>query len=320
MENFTVIIRSSINLTSAFEHYCQTLVLKNYSPKTIQTYARHIRIFIDYLAIRNIHIPSDLSASIANDFFNTRSSAVNKFGTQNSAITRSYEFFAVKSFLSFLFEHTYLPNNIASDLLTIKVPNQKIPQNILTQKELTTIFAQPNLNTPLGFRDRTIFETLYACALRSSELCALQITNLNFDQKTLFISAGKGLKDRVVPISNAALDFLERYISSIRPQLISPKFINENTLFLSATGKPLQDAYINENLAMHIQKSCIAKHVSIHTFRHTCATHLLLNDMPLRLLQEFLGHKQLSTTTRYLHLDIQDIHKQYIKFHPRERD
>jgi integrase/recombinase XerD len=170
----------------------------------------------------------------------------------------------------------------------------------------------------LGYRDRTILEVFYATGIRKAELMVLTPADANLDEGLLRINQGKGGKDRVVPLTQLACSFLNNYLTMVRPELLNcGKCPN---LFISQRGGPLSRNALGDLVLRYARQAGIKKRVTCHVWRHSCATHLLKNRANLRHVQELLGHRQLSTTERYLHLTITDLKEAHQKHHPREQN
>ena len=167
----------------------------------------------------------------------------------------------------------------------------------------------------LAQRNRAILEVLYGCGLRVSELCELQLSQVNFDNRFMIIN-GKGSKQRMVPMSDFTAKTLGQYIGGARTRII-PAHGAEGTVFLSHRGKPMSRVmvfYIVRDAA----KACgIRKNVSPHTLRHSFATHLLEGGANLRAIQMMLGHESIATTEIYLHVDSTRLRDEILRCHPR---
>jgi integrase/recombinase XerD len=191
-------------------------------------------------------------------------------------------------------------------------PERSLPK-ILSRAQVNQLIAAPNPKSPLYFRDVAILELLYASGLRASELCDLKLRDLN-DSVGVVRVFGKGSKERVVPVGNAARQAIGQYLAECRPKLARN---NDEHLFLSRSGKPLDRIALWMLVEKYGRKSGILREVSPHTLRHCFATHLIGGGADLRVVQELLGHSDISTTQIYTHVDqdrLKAIHK---KFHPR---
>jgi len=194
--------------------------------------------------------------------------------------------------------------------------SKPLPKPPLSRPAMRAILGQPVIDTILGLRDRAILEVLYSCGLRKSELIALTTDALNLEEGWVSVWAGKGNKDRVVPIGRMARLFVKQYLTLARPRLAvtAPSIRN---LFLSSKGCP----FSKNALLLIIQKYAAraglgAQQITPHSFRHAFATHLIQNGASLRHVQEMLGHSKISSTQIYIHLTIKDIKRTHQRTHP----
>lgn len=188
---------------------------------------------------------------------------------------------------------------------------QKLP-NTLSVEEVTKLIETPDTTKPLGIRNRTILEVMYATGLRVSELVDLKIGDLHLSMG-LLQTIGKGDKERIIPLGDYAIQWIEKYLEEARPTLIK-KNQNETRLFVNHHGKPLSRQGVWKNLNKIVQEAGINKNITPHTLRHSFATHLLENGADLRIVQELLGHADISTTQIYTHITKQrmaDVYKQH---------
>jgi len=190
---------------------------------------------------------------------------------------------------------------------------RKLPE-VLTVQDVDKILKQPDINTTLGLRDKTILETMYACGLRVSEAINLKCSNVLKNDEVVRVF-GKGSKERVVPIAKSTLDWIQIYIIKSRVNLA--KAHSENYLFLNWRGRRLSRMAVWNIMNKYTKMAKIEKQIHPHILRHSFATHLLEGGADLRSIQEMLGHSDISTTQIYTHVDItylKEVHKQ---FHPR---
>jgi len=153
---------------------------------------------------------------------------------------------------------------------------------------------------------------------RKAELRNLTVADVNLEEELLRVNKGKGSKERIVPLSSIACQYLENYIKAIRPELLKGR--ETDKLFLSIRdGVPIGEHGIKGIINHYVRRLNLKKHLTCHLWRHSCATHLLKNNANLRHVQEMLGHKSLATTERYLRLSIADLKEAHRKFHPREQ-
>ena len=183
----------------------------------------------------------------------------------------------------------------------------------LTETEVKSLLAAPDVDTDLGLRDRAMLECLYGCGLRVSELVGLTVDQINLSQGVLRVW-GKGNKERLVPLGDVAIDWIKRYQNTARPALIGTA---NDTLFLSQRGKVMTRQTFWHRIKLHGRKAGIKSSLSPHTLRHAFATHLVNNDADLRVVHLLLGHSDLSTTQIYTHVARERLKAMHKSHHPR---
>lgn len=219
---------------------------------------------------------------------------------------------ALRKFYRFLLRE----GAISADPMT-KINTPKRAQHLpatLSSQEVDALMAKPDTDKPLGLRDRAIFELMYATGLRVSEVVDLRLDQLHLAMNLLQVT-GKGDKERLVPISPQATQWVDRYLQEARPKLL--KRVQPRNVFVNFHGGPMTRQGIWKNLKAYIASIGIEKDVTPHTLRHSFATRLLENGADLRVVQELLGHSDISTTQIYTHLSNQHLVAVYHKTHPR---
>jgi integrase/recombinase XerD len=198
---------------------------------------------------------------------------------------------------------------------TLSAPRRgrKLPQ-VLTRGEVDRLLAQPRGTDPQALRDRALLELLYACGLRASEAIGLELGDVDLDERVLR-ARGKGSKERLVPIGQAALKAVRIYLERGRPALVKQR--PETHLFVNFRGGQLTRQGLYKIVRRHAASAGLADRMSPHTLRHTFATHLLSGGCDLRSVQEMLGHADVSTTQLYTHLSSERLKDVYFKAHPR---
>lgn len=219
--------------------------------------------------------------------------------------SRARALMALKVFFRFLKGEGYLESDPTALLESPKMW-QLIPE-VLTGEEVERLLAAPREGEE-GARDRAILETLYATGIRVSELCDLEIYDVG---EEMIQVRGKGGKERVVPIGEAALEAIDHYLGEYRREGKGP-------LFLSKRGKRMHRTTVWKQIKYWGKKAGIEKEISPHTLRHSFATHLLDHGADLRVIQELLGHADIGTTDRYTHLSQGRLFKAFDEFHPRK--
>jgi len=198
---------------------------------------------------------------------------------------------------------------------TLSTPrrSRKLPQ-VLTRGEIEKLLSQPRASEPAALRDRALLELMYACGLRASEATGLELLDVDIDEGVLR-ARGKGSKERVVPIGQAALKALRTYLERGRPALV--KGAPERHLFVNFRGGQLTRQGLYKIVRRHAVSAGLADRMSPHTLRHTFATHLLAGGCDLRSVQEMLGHSDVATTQLYTHLSSERLKDVYFRAHPR---
>lgn len=187
---------------------------------------------------------------------------------------------------------------------------------VLSVSEVERLLEQPNTTTSLGLRDRALLELLYATGMRVSEIISLSMSNLHLDLKLIKV-LGKGNKERLIPVGNVALFWLQKYLSEVRERQLLDAGIATDIVFLNARGRKLTRQGVWKKLKTYVTSAGITKDVTPHTMRHTFATHLLENGADLRVVQELLGHSDISTTQIYTHVSQKRLLEVYQEAHPR---
>ena len=223
----------------------------------------------------------------------------------------------ITGFCRFLIAQGWLLADPSKNIPRPKKP-RRLPRSIMETKEVERMLAAPDTTTSRGYRDRTILEVLYSTALRREEVANLLIDDVDTDGGYVYVREGKGGKDRVVPLGQSVCDLVKSYLTGIRPEWINAA--KGKHLFLNRWGKGMDPQAVAQVVHKYARRAGIEKPVSTHTFRHSCATHMLRNGAPIRQLQEMLGHASLETTQIYTRVTINDLRAMHRKFHPREQD
>jgi len=229
-----------------------------------------------------------------------------------SSTTLARRLVAVKIFFRFLQQEGYLDTNPADSMDSPRL--WKALPDFLSPAEIDRLLDAPDLSKPAGVRDKAILECLYGTGLRVSELTHLEVPDLHFDEGYIRCM-GKGRKERVVPVGTSAREAIERYLDEVRP-LWEPEG-NCPQVFLSPRKRPLSRQRVWTLIKTYARDGGIQKTVSPHTLRHSFASHLLSNGAPLRLIQEMLGHADISTTQIYTHVDQARLKQIHANHHPR---
>ena len=222
------------------------------------------------------------------------------------------EIAALRAFYRFAETEKLVPANVAENL---SLPRrwQRLPK-ALSDQEITKLLAPETPETPPGLCDQAILELAYASGLRLAELCHLRLEQLHLEAGFINV-IGKGNKERVVPVGKKAVEALERYFAAGRPKLVTPK--SPANVFLTQRGTRFATVTLWLHIKQRVRRADVTRNITPHMLRHSFATHLLEHGADLRVIQELLGHANISTTEVYTHVTgnrLRDIHK---KFNPR---
>ena len=209
-----------MKIKRAIQGYLKQLKEKNFSAKTITEYARFLNDYFFFLIANETEQLSQITEELNKAYLKERFYVMNQFGRQNSVGTRNNEIKAVRAFLRFCYEQELIKMPLAQKINHYRETTSRIPKDILTKRELLKLFKLPDTSTLTGYRDRMIFEILYATGMRRSELRDLRTDDINFREQTVLIREGKGAKDRIVPINETALHFIHHYLEEVRPILL----------------------------------------------------------------------------------------------------
>ena len=267
------------------------------SQNTVASYCSDVSFFLDSYKGKVEHLaPSDIEGFLCSrDWLSKRSQA---------RLLSS-----LRSFCTWLVMEGCLKDNPCD-----KVDGPKLGRylpDVLSVEEVTAVIDAVDTSSWLGLRDRALLEVLYGCGLRVSEAVGLKISLLYLDEGFVRV-IGKGEKERLVPIGEAASDALTAYLEQ-RPS----EFSCSDAVFINRYGAPLSRVFMFKTVKKMAQFAGIRKKISPHTFRHSFATHLMENGADIRFVQEMLGHESVSTTEIYTHIDSTTWHEVILKHHPR---
>ncbi|NLM94777.1 MAG: site-specific tyrosine recombinase XerD [Firmicutes bacterium] len=275
-------------------------VEKGLAANTVESYQRDLSQLADFLRMP----PNRITAEDISKYL----LFLRNQGKANSTICRQLA--AIRSFFAFLVREGHLDSNPTR---TLESPGSewKLP-DVLSPEEVEVLLAQPNVRTPVGLRDKALLEVMYATGLRVSELVGLDCDHVKLDLGYLRCH-GKGGKERIVPLGEVAVYWLEKYLAS------RASATNDSPLFVNRRGKRLTRQGVWKLIKEYAARGGISGSITPHTLRHSFATHLLENGADLRSVQEMLGHADISTTQIYTHLTRTRLREVYDLAHPRAK-
>ena len=279
---------------------------KGLSKNTLLAYGRDLRRYLGFLGKRELVSLEAVNRKEIMDYLLKERDR----GLNPSSVAR--ELVAIRMFHRFLADEGRIREDVTDALEAPKLWKH-LPE-CLSIQEMESLLEAPDLREPQGVRDQACLELMYATGLRASELAGLKVGHLNFELSYVRV-IGKGEKERIVPMGLSAKKSVKRYLDQVRPQWVKQR--PEDALFVSRLGKKLSRVSVWHLLKKYASGAGIRKKVYPHILRHSFATHLLENGADLRVVQELLGHSDISTTQIYTHIEKSRLKKIHHQFHPR---
>jgi len=309
-ENDSSMNSELIKLLNRFVEWMNT---HGFSPNTVKNRYHNISYFITWCHDRGFRHPREISPGIIERYQVHLYRSKKKSGDPLSMGYQNRQLSSLRSFFKWMFKSKYMAYNPASD---IELPRlgQRLPRDILTISEVEQVFQQVDLSSRFGVRDRAILEVLYSTGMRRQELCLLKCVDLDFARGTVLIRHGKGKKDRVIPIGDRALAWVEKYLNELRFILVNEP--DNGILFLNKIGDSIGITWLSQIVTWYIKSAKLNKSGSCHLFRHSMATLMLEGGADIRYIQQMLGHAKLDTTQLYTRVSIKKLKEVHKKTHP----
>ena len=297
------------------QNYLESLAVRNFSQETIDGRRGYLSVFLRWLIDRDVEELASITKPLLESYQRHLWRWKKKNGKPLAVSTQRSHLSTLKDFFKWLTKQNYLLANPASEL-ELPRPEKRLPQQALSQQEVKMLLNVPDVSDPLGIRDRAMLEVFYSTGMRRGELANLEITDINYERQTLQIRQGKGHKDRVVPLGNRAMQWLEKYQQQTRMKLLLE--VNVKALFLTSYGDKFNPDVLSRMVSKFIKQAEIGKTGSCHLLRHSCATHMLEGGADIRFIQQLLGHEKLETTSIYTHVSIEQLKQVHSQTHPAE--
>jgi integrase/recombinase XerD len=282
-------------------------VEKGYAFNTLEAYQRDLASFFDFLALSKLTKLTEISESVIEQHLQKMAQK------GRSPKTRSRFLSAIRGFMNFFLHERAVDFNPALEVMAPKC--EKPLPKALSVEQMLKLLNLPDVSTVVGLRNKAMLETLYAGGLRVTELCRLTIGQIHMADAFLRVR-GKGSKDRLIPISQSAVNYLKTWLEKGRPQFVSS--MSGDYAFLKDGGAPMERSNFY-NIVCGMARSAGLPHTSPHVLRHSFATHLLKGGADLRAVQMMLGHASLTTTEGYLKVEDQRLQAVHKQFHPRAK-
>ncbi len=291
----------------------------NYAVRTREEYDRSVRDFLAWLA-EETEIES-IAEAMPQHLHQYQLALCQRPAKDEGRIlavsTQAKTLAAIKTWFEWMVSEQLLAFNPASALQMPKVP-RSLPRDVLTQEEARLLLELTPIEEPRDIRDRAMLEVLYGSGIRREEMLGLTIYDADLLTGSLRIELGKGRQTRIVPLTQSAIAALKLYLEEVRPRWASEA--GRTVLFVSSrSGRALSDNDLLRIVRKAAKRAGIRKHITPHTLRHSCATHLLQEQADIRQIQKLLGHRKLSTTEIYTRVEIGDLAGVIARCHPREK-
>ncbi|MGH8228302.1 MAG: site-specific tyrosine recombinase XerC [Steroidobacteraceae bacterium] len=296
--------------------YLEWLSVHNYSGATVENREACLGYFVAWCLERGLTQPKEITKPILERYQRSLYHWRKSNGQPLTFRAQHARLVPVRAFFRWLTRQNHLLYNPASELELPRLEH-RLPKHVLTTAEVEQVMRIPHLDEPRGIRDRAILETLYSTGMRRRELIGLALFDIDRERGTVMIRQGKGKKDRMIPIGERAIRWIDRYQEEVRGDLVvgrEPAHLA--TLFLTHTGEPFTPNRLTQLVREYVQGAKLGKSGSCHLFRHTMATLMLENGADIRYIQAMLGHAELSTTQIYTQVSIRKLKEIHTATHP----
>ena len=293
--------------------HLNALAIQNYSEFTVKNRQVHIGFFITWAREHGLREPIEVTRPVLERYQRYLFYYRKKNGEPLSFRSQHARLVPLRVWFRWLTRQNHILHNPASELELPRL-GRTLPKNILSIEEIERVMMQPDLEEPIGLRDRAILETLYSTGLRRLEMIQLKLYDLSLDRGLVLVRQGKGKKDRYVPIGERGTLWLEKYIREGRPEIVVEP--DDRTVFLTAQGEPFSRDHLTWTVREHIVAAAIGKAGACHLLRHCMATHMHENGADIRFIQQILGHEDIKTTQIYTHVALRALQQVYAATHP----
>ncbi|MBL8951104.1 MAG: site-specific tyrosine recombinase XerC [Myxococcaceae bacterium] len=299
----------------AWEYLEEQRVLQR-TPAAVLHKAKSLKVFFRWADERGLSRPQEVTRPMLERYQRHLFYFRKGNGKPLSVRTQHAHLCVLRLYFRWLMRGGHLDANPASELLLPRLP-RRLPVAVLSAEEAEAVLAQPDVAKPDGLRDRAMLELLYSTGLRRSELSSLKLFDVDASRGTVWVRLGKGRKDRVVPVGERALAWVQKYVDEVRPKFALAR--DDGFLFIGDAGEYLVPDYFSQLVRHYLEAAGIEKPGSCHLFRHTMATAMLDGGADVRFVQEMLGHVSLATTQIYTHVSIEKLKAVHAATHPAAR-
>jgi len=294
--------------------HLDSMLVRGLSPVTVDGRRKTLTAFAAWCLERGITGPADVTPVVVEAYQRRLHRHVTPAGTPLGIRSQQQHLIAIRVLYSWMTKQHLIESSPAADIELPKTPD-RLPRTVLTAEQAEAVLAIPGLDMPLGVRDRVMLEVLYATGVRRRELIGLAVADINLTRRTVFVREGKGARDRIVPLGERATCWVSRYLTDTRPRLLLRGDVNEPALFLTRDGTGIGNTHIGKLVEHYLRRAGIPSG-GCHVFRHTVATLMLEGGADVRWVQAMLGHRSLTSTQLYTHVDITTLAAVHAATHP----
>lgn len=299
-------------LTRYIEDHLEWMLVTGYSAATVKSRRGHLRRFVRWADERGLDDPREITKPMLERYQRYLFYYRKADGAPLSVAMQAQYLIPLKGWFKWMSREHHILANPAADLELPKTP-RGLPRSVPSVQEVEAILREVEHDTPQGLRDRALLETLYATGLRRMELVGVSVYDVDLGRGLLWVRHGKGGRERVVPIGERAIAWLDKYLVNARPQMLAA---DTAALFLTDYGEPMRAHQVSEKVRRYMEFAGVNKPGAAHLLRHACATHMLEGGADIRFIQAMLGHAKLDTTQIYTHVAIDKLIAVHKATHP----
>ena len=308
------------SLTAMLARYLLWMEVHHYSIDTVSVRRLTLSLFIQWCLDRGMTQTPGVTREVLERYQRHLYHYRTRNGERLALASQRHWLTALRSWFAWLTRQRLILVNPASELELPK-EEHRLPRHALAASEAEAVLERPDITRPLGLRDRAMLETFYSTGIRRKELARLELSDIDRERRTLLIRQGKGRKDRVVPIGDRALAWIDKYLRECRPKFVhhggcAIRDPSQHVLFLTRTGRSLHPNHLSALVRGYVQGAGTAKRGACHLFRHTTATLMHENGADIRHIQALLGHSRLDTTQIYTQVSIKKLREVHERTHP----
>jgi len=303
------------NLNESRDAYLHWLEGRKLAEQTIDHRRADLDLFFNWSAERGLTELESVTLIILESYQQWLTRYRKKNGKPLGSSTLRSRLSTLQDYFRWLVRHGLLGANPASEL-TLPKKELRMPEQALSIAQIDKLMSAPNLADPLGLRDRAMLEMFYGTAMRLGELNKLELGDVHHGKRSVHLRKTKGKKDRIIPIGERALHWLQKYLDEVRPKLELEASVQ--TIFLTGYGKGFHPNALGALIRKHFRTADIAKG-GAHILRHSCATHMHEGGADIRFIQKLLGHASLETTAIYTEMNVESLRQVFESSHPAEK-